>query len=76
MAQGSFNTSSVFIPIAPVFTERRFTYSYFSMQDVFKQIGGINAFIKPFFGALGPFLVFYFLYMLSVIMIENNEVAF
>ena len=35
-ATGSFNTSSVYIPIAADFTERRFTYEYFSMQDVIK----------------------------------------
>lgn len=46
------------------------------MGDIIKNIGGIGAFIGPFFSWFVPFFVMYFLYMLAVILIENNEVAF
>jgi hypothetical protein len=49
------------------FTQREYTYKYFTFLDVISAIGGVNAFIGPLVRNLAPFVMLYFMYKLAVI---------
>jgi len=58
----SYNSSSIYIPLEPLFTERVYVYKYFHYSDIMHTIGGISAFLGPFLGLAGPFFVIWFLF--------------
>lgn len=49
------------------FTQREYTYKYFTFLDVISAIGGVNAFISPIVKNLAPLFMLYFMYRLAVI---------
>ena len=61
----NFNSSNVYIPIQPDFTERKYNYKFFTGADITASIGGIGGFLKPIFGWLVQLFIISFLYQLS-----------
>ena len=63
----TFNSSTIFIPYSMDFTQREYTFKYYTILDVISAIGGVNAFIAPVMSKLAPLFVLGFLFKLAVI---------
>ena len=57
-----YNSTSVYIPLDFDFTERKYTYHYFTTRDIITNIGGLNMSITKLLDLVAPFFVMYFLY--------------
>ena len=53
------------------FTQRVYSYSYFTVSDILAKMGGLSASIMPIIGRLAPFFALYFLLELSAIIKDH-----
>ena len=72
----TYNSTGVYIPLDFDFTERKYTYHYFTTRDIITNIGGLNVFIVKLLGIVAPFFVMYFLYCLGKLLQEKNLAAY
>ena len=49
------------------FTQRVYSYSYFTVGDILSKIGGLSASIMPIVGRFAPFFALYFMLELAAI---------
>lgn len=56
--------------LAPDFTKRKFTITYFTPGDVLANMGGTRAAIVPFVNLVTPLLLLLFLYLLAGIIFD------
>lgn len=62
-----FNSSNIIIPFAMDFTQRQYSWSYYTILDVISAIGGVNAAFAPILKKIAPVFMLYFLYCLASI---------
>jgi hypothetical protein len=72
----SSNGLTTDIPFELEFTERKFTYVYYTISDIFTYIGGIYAALMPIMGLIAPLYVWLFLNMLASILKEKSQKAY
>ena len=70
-----YSNSSIKISFAADYTERNYIIKFFQVSDIMSSIGGINAFIRPIFGWIKIPLIMFFLYQLSIILLEKDGEA-
>ena len=73
MRSSANKTSVVLINLSPNFTKRKYTITFYNFEDIFKNIGGVRSALLPFLGIGTPFLMIWFLYLLSGIILGKNQ---
>jgi hypothetical protein len=72
----SFNSSTILMQLNFDFTQRVFSYNYFTFADILSRIGGLQGSIMPLLGQLTPLFMLYFLVKLCEIIKEKLEESY
>ena len=72
----SFNSSKIVMQLNFDFTQRVFTYNYYTFSDILSRIGGLQGSIMPLLAQIAPLFVLYFLYKLCKIIKQKLYESF